>query len=47
MDAIAAHAERHPDRAALIEGDRRLSWAGFRDARNRLAHALIFSMRSA
>ena len=41
MDAIAAHAERHPDRPAIIEGDRRLSWAEFRDTRNRLAHALI------
>ena len=41
MDAIATHAERQPDRAALIEGDRRLSWVEFRDARNRLGHALV------
>src|SRR6188474_526579 len=41
MDAIATHAERHPDRAALIEGERRLSWAELRDARNRLAHSLV------
>ena len=41
MDVIAAHAERQPERAALIEGDRRLSWAELRDARNRLAHSLV------
>ena len=41
MDVIATHADRHPERAALIEGDRRLSWAELRDARNRLAHSLV------
>ena len=41
MDIIASHAERQPDRAAIIEGERRLSWAEFRDVRNRLAHALV------
>jgi len=40
MDAIATHADRHPERAALIEGERRLSWTELRDARNRLAHSL-------
>jgi acyl-CoA synthetase (AMP-forming)/AMP-acid ligase II len=41
MDAIALHAERQPERAALIEGDRQLTWAEYRDARNRLGHALV------
>src|SRR4029453_11356670 len=41
MDVIATHADRQPERAALIEGDRRLSWAELRDARNRLAHSLV------
>ena len=41
MDVIATHAERQPERAALIEGERRLSWAELRDARNRLAHSLV------
>jgi acyl-CoA synthetase (AMP-forming)/AMP-acid ligase II len=40
MDFLARPADAHPDRPALIEGDRRLSWREYRDRRNRLAHAL-------
>ncbi|HEV8584301.1 MAG TPA: AMP-binding protein [Methylomirabilota bacterium] len=40
MDPIAAHAARHPHRAAIIEGDRSLTWEEFFRTRNRLAHAL-------
>src|SRR5262245_36817454 len=40
VDVVALHAARTPDRPALIEGDRRLSWAEFHHARNRLANAL-------
>src|SRR5262245_60152817 len=41
MDIIAVHAERQPERAAIIEGERRLTWREFRDRRNRLGHALV------
>ena len=40
MDLLAAHAARHPDRPALIEGARTLSWREFLHARNRVANAL-------
>ncbi len=40
VDLIALHATRMPDRPALIQDDRRLSWAEFHRARNRLANAL-------
>jgi acyl-CoA synthetase (AMP-forming)/AMP-acid ligase II len=40
MDVLARHADAHPDRPSLVEGERRLSWSEFRDRRNRLAHAL-------
>jgi acyl-CoA synthetase (AMP-forming)/AMP-acid ligase II len=40
MDILAVHADAHPDRPALIERDRRLSWREYHDTRNRLAHAL-------
>ena len=39
-DLIALHAARTPDRPALIQDDRQLSWAAFHEARNRLANAL-------
>src|SRR5207249_7637305 len=41
MDLLAAHTERHPDKPALIEGDRVWSWARLVESRNRLGHALI------
>src|SRR5262245_41859355 len=41
MDLLAAHAERHPDKPALIEGNRIWSWATFIESRNRLGHALL------
>src|SRR5262245_44339045 len=40
VDLIALHAGRTPERPALIQGDRRLSWAAFHESRNRLANAL-------
>jgi acyl-CoA synthetase (AMP-forming)/AMP-acid ligase II len=40
VDLIAVHAGRTPERPALIQDDRQLSWAAFRDARNRLANGL-------
>jgi acyl-CoA synthetase (AMP-forming)/AMP-acid ligase II len=40
MDLLARHAEAHPDRPALVEVDRRLSWREYHERRNRLAHAL-------
>ena len=40
VDLIALHAARTPDRPALIQDDRQLSWAAFHEARNRLANAL-------
>src|SRR6266536_1747257 len=40
MDILGAHAARHPDRAALIEGERVWSWAGLIERRNRLGHSL-------
>jgi fatty-acyl-CoA synthase/long-chain acyl-CoA synthetase len=41
MDVLAMHASRQPDTAALIEGDRTLSWREFVERRNRLAHSLL------
>jgi fatty-acyl-CoA synthase/long-chain acyl-CoA synthetase len=41
MDILAAHAARHPDKPALIEGDRVWSWAELVERRNRLGHALL------
>ena len=41
VDLVAVHAGRTPDRPALIQGDRQLSWAEFHEARNRLASGLL------
>src|SRR6266481_1259866 len=41
MDVLAAHAARHPDKPALVEGERVWSWAEFIGRRNRLAHGLL------
>jgi len=41
MDVLGAHAARHPDKPALIEGDRVWSWAELVERRNRLGHALV------
>jgi len=41
MDLIAVHAERQPERVAIIESERRLTWREFRDRRNRLGHSLV------
>jgi fatty-acyl-CoA synthase/long-chain acyl-CoA synthetase len=40
VDVLAAHAERQPDRVALVEGDRALTWAEMLSLRNRFAHGL-------
>jgi acyl-CoA synthetase (AMP-forming)/AMP-acid ligase II len=41
MDILAAHAERHPGRTALVEGERRWSWSLLVERRNRLGNALV------
>ncbi len=41
MDVLAAHAARHPDKPALLEGERAWSWAELVSRRNRLGHGLI------
>ena len=41
MDVLAAHAARHPGKAALLEGARAWTWAEFVARRNRLAHGLV------
>ncbi|HKX01019.1 MAG TPA: AMP-binding protein [Methylomirabilota bacterium] len=41
MDVLAAHAARHPDKPAMLEGERTWTWAEFIDRRNRLAHGLL------
>ena len=41
MDLLSSHAARHPDKPALIEGDRVWSWARFIESRNRLGHTLL------
>lgn len=41
MDILAAHAARHPDRPAVLEGERTLTWREYIARRNRLAHALV------
>ena len=41
MDVLAAHAARHPDKPALVEGERVWSWAEFISRRNRLGHGLL------
>ena len=41
MDILAAHAARHPDRPALIEGERAWSWSELVERRDRLGNALV------
>ena len=41
MDVLAPHAARQPDTPLVIEGERRVTWAEFVAARNRLAHGLV------
>ena len=41
MDVLAAHAARHPDKPALLEGERAWSWGELVARRNRLGHGLI------
>jgi fatty-acyl-CoA synthase/long-chain acyl-CoA synthetase len=40
MDLVAKYAAGHPDKLALIEGERTLTWRQFFRTRNRLAHSL-------
>ena len=40
MDIVAHYAAKHPDKPAIIDGERTLSWREFFQTRNRLAHSL-------
>jgi acyl-CoA synthetase (AMP-forming)/AMP-acid ligase II len=40
MDIVAAHAAQHPEKLALIEGERTLTWQEYLERRNRLADSL-------
>ena len=40
MDIVATHAARHPDKAAIVDGEHTLSWRALLERRNRLAQAL-------
>jgi acyl-CoA synthetase (AMP-forming)/AMP-acid ligase II len=40
VDPLTRYAHTQPDAPALIEGERRLAWREYHEARNRLAHAL-------
>jgi len=40
MDIVARHAQAQPDKVAVIDGDHRVTWREYHEARNRLAHAL-------
>ena len=41
MDVLAAHAARHPEKPALLEGERAWTWAELIARRNRLGHGLL------
>ena len=41
MDVLALHADRQPERVALVEGERALTWRELVARRNRIAHGLI------
>ena len=41
VDVLAQHAGRQPERVALVEGERALTWREMVARRNRLAHGLI------
>lgn len=41
MDVIAIHSYGQPDKLALIEGERRLTWGELAEHRNRLANSLL------
>jgi hypothetical protein len=41
VDILAARAVRHPDQAALIDGDQVGSWAALVECWNRLDHARL------
>jgi len=41
MDVLAVHASRHPDRPALVDDTRTLTWRGMIERRNRVAHGLV------
>ena len=40
MDILARHAANQPDKAAIIDGERRWTWREYHERRNRLARAL-------
>lgn len=41
MDVIAIHAGQQPDKPAILEGDRSVTWGELLRRRNRLAHSLV------
>ena len=40
VDPVARHAAAQPDKPAVIDGERRLSWREYHELRNRLVHSL-------
>jgi acyl-CoA synthetase (AMP-forming)/AMP-acid ligase II len=40
MDIVAHYAAKHPDKAAIVDGERTLSWRELLSTRNRFAHSL-------
>src|SRR5256885_15119052 len=40
VDPVARHAAAQPDKPAVIDGKRRLSWREYHELRNRLVHSL-------
>jgi acyl-CoA synthetase (AMP-forming)/AMP-acid ligase II len=41
MDIVATNAARHPDKLAIVDEERRLSWREFHEVRNRVARGLL------
>src|SRR5256885_14672761 len=39
VDPVARHAAAQPDKPAVIDGERRLSWREYHELRNRLGHS--------
>ncbi|PYN18262.1 MAG: hypothetical protein DME05_01485, partial [Candidatus Rokuibacteriota bacterium] len=41
VDLVSRHAAAQPDKPAVIEGERRLTWREYHEQRNRLARGLV------